>query len=316
MKTVVIGIDIGGTNTVFGIVTRSGNVLVEGKIPTKGYTDVSEYIAKLSGKIKERLNAFENDVDLIGIGVGAPNGNIHTGNIEFAPNLDWKGVVPLSELLNSHFDVPVKITNDANAAALGEMKYGGAQKMNDFIFITLGTGLGSGIVSNGNIVYGHAGFAGEIGHTIAVRNGRLCGCGRRGCLETYASASGIVKTAREYLENDACQSSLRKYNSKELTSKQIYDEAKLGDPTALKIFDYTARILGQSLADSVAYTGPEAIFLFGGLAKAEDLLLVPTKQYMEQNLLSIYKNKVKILPSELKDGQAAVIGAAALIWSN
>ncbi|MCD4794324.1 MAG: ROK family protein [Bacteroidales bacterium] len=315
MKEIVIGIDIGGTNTVFGIVDRVGNILSEQKLSTKGYKNVQKYVDELSSVIKKEFLLLNKEFALKGIGIGAPNGNFYKGTIEHAANLEWKGIIPIADLVKEQFDVPVLITNDANAGALGEKLYGGAKNMNDFIFITLGTGLGSGIVSNGKLIYGHDGFAGEIGHTIAVPDGRECGCGRKGCLETYASATGIVRTAKEILKQSSGNSLLRNIDLGELSSKLIYEKAKLGDELAKSVFDFTSEILGKSLADAVAYTSPEAVFLFGGLANAEDLLLKPVKDYMEKNLLSIYKNKVKILPSVLKNGQAALLGAAALIWT-
>lgn len=314
-EKVAIGVDIGGTNTVFGIVTESGEVLRENNISSRGYKDVTFFIKELSDNIKDLLNKHETEIELKGIGIGAPNGNFYTGSIDFAPNLEWNGVIPLAKSVKEYFNVPILVTNDANAGALGEMLYGGAKNMKDFIFITLGTGLGSGIVSNGKLIYGHDGFAGEIGHTIAVRNGRDCGCGRKGCLETYASATGIVRTAKEIIKKSGKESLLKTIDPDELSSKLIYEKAKSGDELSKEVFDITAEILGRTLADSVAYTSPEAIFLFGGLAKAENLILKPVKDYMEKNLLNIYKNKVRILPSELKNGQAAILGSAALIWT-
>jgi glucokinase len=315
MKEYTIGIDIGGTNTAFGFVTKTGEVFLDGSITTRGYKNAEHFVEILSNTLKENIKIYSNDHKLKGIGIGAPNGNYYSGCVEFAPNLEWEGIVNLVDLMKKHIDLPVFLTNDANAGAIGEMLFGGAKGMNDFIYITLGTGVGSGIVSNGKLVYGHDGFAGEIGHTFAVTDGRDCGCGRKGCLETYTSATGIVRTALEFLEKDKRQSELRMYDPAEITSKLIYDAAVKGDKTALEIFDYTAMILGRSLADAVAYTSPEAIFLFGGLAKAKEFMLHPVKQYMEKYILNIYKNKVKILPSELKEGQAAVIGAAAFIWN-
>ena len=313
-EKIAVGIDIGGTNTAFGFVNESGKILHESKIKSKGYTDIHEYIELLSKNIKNVLQYELKHCELIGIGVGAPNGNYFSGAIEFAPNLEFKGVIPLVDLLKVYFNVPVILTNDANAGALGEKLYGGAKEMDDFIYITLGTGLGSGIVSGGKLIYGHDGFAGEIGHTFAVHGGRDCGCGRKGCLETYASATGIVRTVIELLDNDERHSTLRNMDREKLNSYVIYQEAKKGDPLANEAFDFTAKILGRTLADSMAYTSPEAVFLFGGLANAEDLLLKPVKQYMEENILNIYKDKVKILPSLLENGQAAILGAAALIW--
>jgi len=314
-EKIAVGIDIGGTNTVFGFVTETGEVLHEGKIKSKGHKNVNDFVILLTTTIKKILNFELNHFDLAGIGMGAPNGNYYSGSVEYAPNLEWKGIIPFVQLIKDHFDVPVILTNDANAGALGEKLYGGAKNMNDFIFITLGTGLGSGIVSGGKLIYGHDGFAGEIGHTFAVHNGRACGCGRKGCLETYASATGIVNTVKELLNNCETDSSLRGVENGKLNSYLIYQEAKKGDKLAIEAFDFTAKILGRTLADSVAYTSPQAIFLFGGLANAEDLLLKPVKHYLEEYILNIYKDKVEILSSQLKNGQAAVLGAAALIWN-
>ncbi|NOZ47473.1 MAG: ROK family protein [Chlorobi bacterium] len=311
---IAIGIDIGGTNTVFGIVDKTGKIYAEGIIKTKGYS-VNNYIELLSSEIKKLLDTLKVNYTLTGIGIGAPNGNFYKGTIDEAPNLEWKGTIHLADIIQKQFAVPAWLTNDANAAALGEMIYGGAQNMKDFLFITLGTGLGSGIVSNGKLIYGHDGFAGELGHTIVVENGRRCGCGRNGCLETYASATGIKRTAEELLKKDVSHSVLQQYSKEKLDSKLIYEAAKKGDNLALECFDFTVDILGKALANAVAYTNPEAIFIFGGLAMAEDLLLKPLKIKMEENLLYIYKNKIKILPSQLKNGEVAILGASALVWS-
>ncbi len=311
MEQVTVGIDIGGTNTVFGIVNENGNVLSEIKFSTKGHKNIHQYIEKLSLSIKDALSELNKNFKLKGIGIGAPNGNFYKGTIEYAANLDWKGVIPFVKMLKENFNVPVFITNDANAGALGEKIYGGAKNINDFIFITLGTGLGSGIISNGKLLLGHDGFAGEIGHTNAIPHGRLCGCGKKGCLETYASASGLVKTAVEFLEKYEEDSLLRQI--KDFSSKDIYKAALKKDRVALKVFDFTAKILGISLADSVAYLSPEVIFLFGGLANAGKLLLKPVKNYMEENLLEVYKNKVQIKMSELDGNNAAILGASALV---
>jgi len=315
MQELSIGIDIGGTNTEIGLVDQNGNIWAESKISTSDYPLVDDYVTALTNAINKSLKAVTESYVLKGIGIGAPNGNYYTGSIEFAPNLHWKGVVPLVKLLNKNFHVKIALTNDANAAAMGEMIYGAAKKMKDFIVITLGTGLGSGIVVNGKVVYGHDGFAGEVGHTIYDPNGRLCGCGRKGCLETYASATGIKKTVIELLDKSSENSLLRSVAESDLSSKIIYEAAVKGDKIALEAFDYTARILGLKLADSIAYTSPEAIFLFGGLALAGDYILKPTKKYMEENLLQIFKNKVKLEISGLMGKNAAVLGAAALIWN-
>jgi len=311
-KQLVIGIDIGGTNTVFGLVDEQGNCLAQDSIKTSDYPLVDGFVAHVSMCLKE-LMSVHSDAEIIGMGIGAPNGNYYTGSIDFAPNLKWEGVIPLVDLFSKHFDFPITLTNDANAAAIGERIYGAAKEVNDFIMVTLGTGLGSGFVVNGNLVYGHDGFAGELGHTIVEKNGRTCGCGRKGCLETYASASGIVRTAKEFLEKPN-NSLLVDLN--EITSKSIADAALKGDRLALDIFDFTAEKLGFSLANTVAISSPKLIVLFGGLAQSGDLIIKPTKKYMEANLLNIYQNKVEILPSKLKASDAAILGASALAWQN
>ncbi len=314
MKEFCIGIDIGGTNTVFGVVDINGNFIAENSIPTKKYQTIEEFIEALSNAINDSLAQISGNYILKGIGIGAPNGNYHNGTIEYAPNLNWKGIVPIADLLNKKFHVPVVLTNDANAAAMGEMIYGAAKGLKDFIVITLGTGLGSGFVVDGKIVYGHDGFAGELGHVIYDPEGRLCGCGRKGCLETYASATGIVKTVFELFDKSNEDSLLRNIDRAQLNSKDIYEAAVKGDKIALEAFDFTALVLGRKLADAVAITSPEAIFLFGGLALSGDYILVPTKKYMEENLLKIYKNKVRVELSGLMGKNAAILGAAALIW--
>ena len=316
MKQLAIGIDIGGTNTVFGIVDKDGNCMSDGTIRTDKHIEVESFIDELSSALKKLISPYQNECKITGIGIGAPNGNYFRGTVEYAPNLKWKGVIHFADLLKDYFDIPVILTNDANAAAIGEMIYGSAKGMKDFILVTLGTGLGTGFVANGEMIYGHDGFAGELGHTIAVRNGRDCGCGRKGCLETYASASGIVRTVKEMLLNTNQASILRNEKTDDITSKMIYEAAVSGDVMALEAFDFTGKILGQSLADAVAITSPEAIILFGGLALAGDLIFKPTKKYMEENMLVIFKNKVKLLPSMLNDKNAAVLGASALVWKD
>lgn len=315
MKEVALGIDIGGTNTAIGIVDRAGNCLAEASIPTDAHADVNDYIASLKAKIDEMMGGF-SDISLQGIGIGAPNANYHRGTIENAPNLRWKGCVSLVDLMKKHYNVPIALTNDANAAAIGEMVYGGAKGMKDFIVITLGTGLGSGLVVNGDLVYGHDGFAGELGHTtVEYRNGRQCGCGKSGCLETYVSATGLKRTIFEVLCRSNKASDLRDIPFSQMTSHIIYQHAVKGDELALEAFRFTGTILGQKLADAVAHTSPEAIFLFGGMAKAGDLILKPTKDAMEENLLPIFRGKVKILESGLQNVNAAVLGASALAWN-
>lgn len=304
-----LGIDIGGTNTAFGLVNEEGEIIAQSVISTKGHQDAQAFVSTLHAAAKHFF--AEEQLRLIkSIGVGAPNGNYYTGNIEFAPNLEWKGIIPLANMLQDVFRLPVRVTNDANAAAMGEMMYGSAKGMKDFIMITLGTGVGSGFVANGDLIYGHDGFAGELGHIIAVREGRECGCGRKGCLETYTSATGIVRTVELLLAEKNSMSRLA--TLREVSSKDIYEAAIAGDELALEVFDYTGKILGQTLADTISITSPEAIILFGGLARAGKFIFDPTRKYMEENLLSIYKNKVKLLPSLLKESDAAILGAAAV----
>lgn len=307
-----IGIDIGGTNSMMGIVDKMGNILFEAELITNDYELIEDFADACYKLLYPEINKLGFQ-EFRGIGIGAPNGNYYQGTIEFAPNLRWKGVVPLAKIFSQKFNLNTTVTNDANAAAIGEMMHGAAKGMNDFIMVTLGTGVGSGFVANGKMMYGHDGFAGELGHTIAVRDGRLCGCGRKGCLETYTSATGIVRTANEFLETKTISSSIR--NLTTITSKNIYDAAVKGDFLALEIFEFTGKILGQSLADAIAITSPEAIILFGGLAQAGKFIFEPTRKYMEQNLLKIYQGKVKLLPSELKESDAAILGAASLIWN-
>ncbi|NOX48590.1 MAG: ROK family protein [Chlorobi bacterium] len=315
MKKVSIGIDIGGTNTILGIVDGKGEIIARYNMASETDTDYSIYMDKLGDAIEAMIKSCSDEIQVAGIGVGAPNGNYYNGTIEFAPNLNFEGVVPVVDHLKTRFDYKVIVlTNDANAAAMGEMMYGGAKGMNDFIMITLGTGVGSGIVANGELIYGHDGFAGEIGHTIVDPGGRECGCGRRGCLETYTSAPGIKRTVAELLSTMNDPSKLRDVSYNELSAKMIDAEARKGDMIALEAFDYTGETLGLKLSDAVAYTSPEAIFLFGGLAQAGELIFGPTKKYMEQYLLAIYKGKVKLLPSELPPGEAAILGASALVW--
>ena len=314
MTPVAIGIDIGGTNTKYGIVNREGEALAEASLSTPQYEDVNEYVAVVSRAIRNLLDSIPQKVEIQGIGIGAPNGNYFTGTIEYAPNLRWKGVIPLADMFNKHFHVPVVLTNDANAAAIGEMIYGGAKGLDNFAMITLGTGVGSGFVVNGGLIYGHDGFAGEFGHVTAVRGGRLCTCGKKGCVETYASARGLVLTVMELISASPDDSTLRHILPDELTPKHIFEAAEKGDPVAKQAFEYTGKILGQSLSDMVAYMSPSHIFVFGGVAKAGEWILEPTRRHMEKNLMSIYKNKVKVVPSGLPDINAAILGASSLIW--
>lgn len=314
-KPYVIGMDMGGTNTVFGIVDARGTVISKSAIKTGTHTDVNLYINDIHTELSKLIEAAGGIDKIKGIGVGAPNGNYYTGNIEFAPNLPWKGVIPFANLMADKFGVPAALTNDANAAAVGEMTYGAARGMKNFIMITLGTGVGSGIVIDGKVVYGHDGFAGELGHVTAIRNnGRLCGCTKTGCLETYASATGVARSAREILESSTKDSLLRNIPIDSITSKDVFDAAMEGDEVAKEIFNFTGKILGECLADFVAFSAPEAIVLFGGLTKSGDLILDPIKEHMEKNLLPIWRGKVKVLFSELKEADAAVLGASALAW--
>jgi len=316
-KKVSIGIDIGGTNTVYGILDREGKFLAQGRISTKDHQEIEVFLAALNEKIRLSLRELNNRVVVKGIGIGAPMGNINKGTIEYSADLPWKGVIPFADLFKNFTDFPVTVTNDANAAAVGEMIYGGAKGMRDFVVITLGTGLGSGFVVNGELVYGHDGFAGELGHTT-IRPGesnRQCGCGRKGCLETYVSASGIKRTLFKLMGDMIDDSPLKGISFNDLTASMIKDAAKEGDKIAIRAFEHTGKMLGFKLADVVAHTNPEAIFLFGGLALAKDLIFEPTRRYMEQNLLSIYKGKIKLLPSKLNSQNAAVLGASALVWN-
>lgn len=311
-QPLAVGIDIGGTNTVFGIVDRRGNILHQGAISTRDHQDISLYMDALYKGLSPLIDKVGNNIK--GIGVGAPNGNHYHGTIEFAPNLPWTGVIPLANLVKERFGMEVEVTNDANAAAVGEMTYGAAKGMKDFIMITLGTGLGSGIVINGQLVYGHDGFAGELGHVIVEKEGRHCGCGRYGCLETYVSATGIVRTMLELLREKKTDSVLRDLKPDELNSKLICNAALQGDQLALGAVNFTACILGEALANYIAFAAPEAIILFGGLARAGDLLIRPTLKYMNENVLKIWKDKVKLITSELKESDAAILGASALVW--
>lgn len=315
MKPYVVGIDIGGTNTVFGIVDARGVVVASSSIKTLKHADVKDYIDELYTAITNLLVAH-NAVDKVyGIGIGAPNANYYTGMIETLVNIPWPTPLPLAQMVSEKFGLPVAITNDANAAAIGEMTYGAARGMKNFIMITLGTGVGSGIVINGQLVYGSDGFAGELGHSIIKRNnGRLCGCGRTGCLEAYCSATGVARTAREFLEIRTDASILRNLPIEAITSKDIYDAAMAGDPLAKEIFEYTGEILGEAFADFTVFSSPEAIILFGGLAKSGELLLKPLRESMERHMMPLFKGKVKVILSELKEADAAVLGASALGW--
>lgn len=315
-KPYVLGIDIGGTNTVFGIVDARGNVLASNSIKTQSYPIFEDYIKALHEKASDLIKAYGADDKIFGIGIGAPNGNYNTGEIVFAPNLPWSGNVPLAKALSDAFGgIPVTVTNDANAAAIGEMTYGAARGMKDFIMITLGTGVGGGVVVDGKMVYGTDGMAGELGHLTARHNGRQCGCTRRGCLETYCSATGVATTAREFLQARASEDSLlRNVPLEDITSKDVYDAAVAGDKLAKDVFDFTGKILGEALADFASFTSPEAFIIFGGLAKSGEFLMRPLRESFEANNMPIHRNRIKILLSELKESDAAVLGASALGW--
>ena len=304
--------DIGGTNSVFGIVTEDGKIVKSGSVKTKEYNNFFDYVEAVCNGIHPLIEEVGGAGNISSFGIGAPNGNFYNGTIELAPNLPWKGVLPLAQAFRDRLGIPVTVTNDANAAAMGEMAYGAARGMKNFIMITLGTGVGSGIIIDGKMVYGHDGFAGELGHTTVVRDGRQCGCGKKGCLEAYCSAIGIVRTAREWLDGTDEPSALRSIEN--FSSKDIYDAAKAGDALALRVFEYTGNILGRSFADFVAFSAPEAIVLFGGLARAREFLYEPMLNAMNDNLLKIWRGKVKILFSQLKESDAAILGASALAW--
>lgn len=314
-KPYVLGIDIGGTNSVFGIVDARGMVVASSSIKTQKHSNIDDYIDELYTEATRLIEANDATDKIHGIGIGAPNANYFTGVIEDGVNLPWPTPIPLAKLVSEKFGIPVAITNDANAAAIGEMTYGAARGIKDFIMITLGTGVGSGIVINGQLVYGHDGFAGELGHIIVKRNnGRLCGCGRTGCLEAYCSATGVARTAREFLEIRSDESSLRNLPIEDITSKDVFDAANAGDQLAKDVFEYTGKILGEAFADFTVFSSPQAIILFGGLAKSGEMLLKPLRNAMEKNMMGIFKGKVKILLSELKEADAAVLGASALGW--
>lgn len=314
MTQITVGIDIGGTNTAIGFVDREGNCLFETSIPTKEYLDIEPYMKNLCGLIQKEL-AKHSDFQLMGIGVGAPNANYHRGTIEEAPNLSWKGTVHFCKMMSEYFpNIKIAITNDANAAAMGEMIFGAAKGLTDFVVITLGTGVGSGIVVNGDLLYGHDGFAGEVGHTTVFLDGRECGCGKKGCLETYASAGGITRTALELMSKTRKPSSLRSISANDLTSYDVFKAYQAGDEIAKDTFEYTGKILGIKFADVVCHTSPSTIFLFGGPAKAGDAIIKPAKAAMEEYLLPIFKNKIDIKLSGLMDKNAAVLGASALAW--
>ncbi len=315
LEPLAIGIDIGGTGTKFGIVDRNGNVLFSSEISTRGHAQVESFIDELHKNLLALIDKSGGPGRIRGIGVGAPNGNFYSGTVEYAPNLPWKGIIPLAKLIENKFHLPTILTNDANAAAIGEMMYGAAKGMKDFIMITLGTGVGSGIVSNGQLILGNDGFAGELGHTIIIPDGRKHeGTLKFGSLESYASATGVAITAQEMLKNSKEESLLRKIPKEQVDSKKVYEAAIQGDKLAKDVFDFTGKILGLALANFVMFSSPEAIVLFGGLTKSGDLILKPTREHMEANLIQVFQNKVKILVSHLKESDAAILGASALVW--
>ena len=310
-----VGIDVGGTSAKFGIVDIEGNILFQDRIPTNSEKPVNHFVDDLYDKLQPMIEKVGGSANIIGIGMGAPNGNIYTGNIEYAANLHWKGIVPIAHLVTEKFGIKTSLTNDANAAAMGEMMYGAAKGMKHFITITLGTGVGSGIVIDGKIVVGNDGFAGELGHTIVRHNGRLHKLtGSKGCLESYASATGVRQTAIEFLQADPTKPSLlRNYPEESLTSETVYDCASEGDEIAQKVFEFTGEILGEALANFIMFSSPQAIILFGGLTKAGSFIMNPTKEAMERNLYQVFKNKVQLVFSNLKESDAAILGASALV---
>jgi glucokinase len=315
LEALALGIDIGGTGTKFGIVDRTGNVLFTGDLSTKRHKKIETFIDELHDKLSVLIQNVGGTGRIRGIGVGAPNGNFYTGTVEYAPNLPWKGILPLAQMIQDKFQIQTNLTNDANAAAIGEMMYGAAQGMKDFIMITLGTGVGSGIVANGHLILGHDGFAGELGHTIIIPDGRYHeGTGKKGSLESYASATGVMLTAKEVMAHSKEESLLRKIDVDEIDSRKVYEAAVQGDKVAREIFEYTGKILGTALANFVMFSSPEAIILFGGLTKAGDFILKPTREHMEANLIQVFQNRVKILVSHLRESDAAILGASALVW--
>ncbi len=314
MRELTIGIDIGGTNTKYGIVDREGNVLHQGNISTTKYMEFQDYFEGMAAAVREGMETLPSDTKVVGIGVGAANGNYYTGNIERATNLRWKGVLPLAKMFKDELGIPCVLTNDANAAAVGEMIYGNAKNMKDFVVITLGTGLGSGFVCGGYLLNGHHGIAGEVGHTSVNPAGRYCNCGKRGCLETYVSATGIKRTVYKLLADHLEASELRGISFDDLNTKMITEAALRGDIVAEEAFEYTGRILGMKLAETVVHTDPEAIFLFGGLAQAGDLIFKPTIKHMEANLMPLFRGKIKVLPSAMQNQAAPILGASSLVW--
>lgn len=315
-KPYVIGLDMGGTNSVFGIVDQRGTIKSQTAIATKAYPDFDDYVKASVDALQPALDAVGGIQNIRAMGIGAPNGNYYNGTIEYAANLLWEGVVPVAEKFQEVLGIPVRVTNDANAAAMGEMTYGVARGMKNFIMITLGTGVGSGIVVDGKVVYGSDGFAGELGHFVIdhTGNGRVCGCGRRGCLETYTSATGVARTAREMLETHSEDSLLRQLDPEKITSYDVFKAAEKGDALALEIFEFTGSLLGRTCADYAAFNSPEAFVFFGGLTKAGEYLMKPLRKAYDENVLNIYRGKAKLLVSSLNGSEAAVLGASALGW--
>lgn len=312
----VIGLDMGGTNSVFGIVDQRGTIKAQTAIKTQAYPDFKDYVKASVEALQPALDVIGGIQNVKGMGIGAPNGNFYTGNIEYAANLLWPGIVPVAKMFEEALGIPCRVTNDANAAAMGEMTYGVARGMKNFIMITLGTGVGSGIVVDGKIVYGSDGFAGELGHFVVDHSpaGRKCGCGRSGCLETYCSATGVARTAREFLEKNSCDSLLRNLDPANITSYDVYKAAEQGDKIALEIFDFTGKMLGTACADFTTFNTPEAFVFFGGLTKSGDYLMKPLKEAYDANVLNIFQGKAKLLISSLNGSEAAVLGASALGW--
>jgi glucokinase len=315
MKDVVAGVDIGGTNTIIGFVDSEGRILAEGRLSTPDYAFADDFVAALDQKLKEMMEGHD-DLNLIGIGIGAPNANFNKGTIELAPNLRWKGIIPLVKITEQRTGLKTRITNDANAAALGEMMFGGGKGMKNFVILTLGTGLGSGIVVDGEVVYGHTGFAGELGHMTVVEGGRVCGCGRRGCLETYASATGLVRTVLSLLSDRRDESVLRDLKSKDITSRRVAEAAAAGDIIAREALDQTARMIALGIANAVIFSSPETIFLFGGLAKAGEALFAPVRKYADELVMPVFRGTFNIMPSGLPEANAATLGSSALIWKD
>lgn len=313
MKDVVAGVDIGGTNTIIGLVDSEGNIIAEERLSTPDYAFADDFVIALDEKLKSMVSALK-EINIAGIGIGAPNANFNKGTIELAPNLRWKGIIPLVKLTERRTGLKTRITNDANAAALGEMLFGGAKGMKHFIVLTLGTGLGSGIVVDGEVVYGHTGFAGELGHMTVAEGGRVCGCGRRGCLETYASATGLVRTVLALLSDRRDQSTLRDLKSTDITSRRVAEAAAAGDVIAVEALDQTARMIALGIANAVIFSSPETIFLFGGLAKAGEALMVPVRRYADELVQPVFRGTFTIEPSGLPEANAAILGASALIW--